>query len=78
LIVNVERVAYQGFDGTNLVADVRDARNSLPVLFLHGGGQTRHAWDASAEIVAAEGFQSITLDLRSHINTAFGSALSSG
>jgi pimeloyl-ACP methyl ester carboxylesterase len=64
--VNVERVVYQGFGGVNLVADVRGDRDSLPVLFLHGGGQTRHAWDTSAAIVAEEGFQTLTIDLRGH------------
>ena len=37
-----------------------------PVLFLHGGGQTRHAWGRTAEIVAKEGWRTITLDLRGH------------
>lgn len=59
-------MVYQGYHGLNLVADVRGDDDALPVLFLHGGGQTRHAWDTSAEIVAAEGFQTISVDLRGH------------
>jgi pimeloyl-ACP methyl ester carboxylesterase len=37
-----------------------------PVIFAHGGGQTRHAWKTAAEAVAWEGYHSIALDLRGH------------
>jgi pimeloyl-ACP methyl ester carboxylesterase len=33
---------------------------------LHGGGQTRHAWGKSAELVAARGWRTISLDQRGH------------
>jgi pimeloyl-ACP methyl ester carboxylesterase len=33
---------------------------------LHGGGQTRHAWDATARNLADLGWRSITVDLRGH------------
>jgi pimeloyl-ACP methyl ester carboxylesterase len=33
---------------------------------MHGGGQTRHAWGSTAEIIAAQGWRTITLDLRGH------------
>lgn len=62
----VERVLYRGSEDINLVADVRGEPDAWPVLFLHGGGQTRHAWGASAEIVASKGWRTIALDLRGH------------
>ncbi|WP_454163783.1 alpha/beta fold hydrolase [Gordonia iterans] len=37
-----------------------------PLLFLHGGGQTRHSWDRSAADLAARGREVYTLDLRGH------------
>ena len=37
-----------------------------PVLFLHGGGQTRHAWGRTAETVAGDGWRTVALDLRGH------------
>jgi pimeloyl-ACP methyl ester carboxylesterase len=61
-----ERVVFNGFEGLQLVGDVRGDPDAWPVLFLHGGGQTRHAWGATAEIVAAKGWRTITLDLRGH------------
>jgi pimeloyl-ACP methyl ester carboxylesterase len=64
--VSIERVVFHGFDGINLVADVRGDPDAWPVLFLHGGGQTRHAWGKSAELVAARGWRTISLDQRGH------------
>lgn len=62
----VRRVTFKGFEGLELVADERGDPNDWPVLFLHGGGQTRHAWGRTAEEVAANGWRSISLDLRGH------------
>ncbi len=57
---------FEGFEGLRLVADVRGEPEGWPVLFLHGGGQTRHAWGSTAEIVAAQGWRTVALDLRGH------------
>jgi|TARA_R110000796_G_C14566238_1_gene435340 pimeloyl-ACP methyl ester carboxylesterase len=37
-----------------------------PIIFAHGGGQTRHAWRGAAKALAFEGYRSIALDLRGH------------
>lgn len=37
-----------------------------PVIFFHGGGQTRHSWDGAARVVAAAGWYALTVDLRGH------------
>lgn len=36
------------------------------MLFLHGGGQTRHAWGRTAESLAERGFHTICTDHRGH------------
>jgi pimeloyl-ACP methyl ester carboxylesterase len=59
-------MVFEGFEGLHLVADVRGSPDAWPVLFLHGGGQTRHAWGRTAEIVAAKGWRTIAIDLRGH------------
>jgi len=59
-------VSFEGFEGLRLVGDVRGRPDAWPVLFLHGGGQTRHAWGRTAEVVAGRGWRSVTLDLRGH------------
>ncbi len=36
------------------------------MLLLHGGGQTRHAWDQTGEALAGHGMRVVALDLRGH------------
>ncbi len=61
-----ERVVFEGFEGVHLVADVRGDPDGWPVLFLHGGGQTRHAWGSTAARVATQGWKTVALDQRGH------------
>src|SRR5262249_28053119 len=51
--------------GNRLVADVFGTHGP-PVLLLHGGGQTRHAWRATAQRVARAGRVAYAVDLRGH------------
>jgi pimeloyl-ACP methyl ester carboxylesterase len=37
-----------------------------PVVLLHGGGQTRHAWEGTARELALAGWNAVTIDLRGH------------
>lgn len=37
-----------------------------PVLFFHGGGQSRNAWIGSAKAVAKAGYYGVSFDLRGH------------
>jgi pimeloyl-ACP methyl ester carboxylesterase len=64
--VDVETTVFEGFEGIRLVGDVRGDPGDPPVLFLHGGGQTRHAWGSAAGTVAAQGWRTVALDLRGH------------
>ena len=59
-------LSFRGADGVTLRADARGDEGAPPVLFLHGGGQTRHAWGGSAAALARDGRCAITLDLRGH------------
>ncbi|MCU1351913.1 MAG: hypothetical protein JWM05_1122 [Acidimicrobiales bacterium] len=61
-----EPIEFEGFEGIRLVADVWGEADAPPVLFMHGGGQTRHAWGSAAARLAAQGWRAITLDLRGH------------
>jgi peroxiredoxin len=60
------RFTVVGHGGVTLVGDRRGDRSSRPVLFLHGGGQTRHSWGGAARRVAAAGWQAVTIDARGH------------
>ncbi len=63
-----ERIGLAG-SGVRLAGD-RWAPDDLPhrgtLLFLHGGGQTRHAWRHSAARFAELGWTSLALDTRGH------------
>ena len=59
-------VRFEGFEGIHLVADVWGDNEAWPVLLMHGGGQTRHAWGSAAGALAAGGWKAVSLDLRGH------------
>jgi pimeloyl-ACP methyl ester carboxylesterase len=56
---------FKGAAGNTLVADVF-GDSGQPVLLLHGGGQTRHAWGRTAEHLARAGALAYALDQRGH------------
>ena len=56
---------FKGAAGNRLVADVYGDAGQ-PVLLLHGGGQTRHAWRRTAEHLARAGATAYALDQRGH------------
>ncbi len=64
--LNPQRVSYQVSDGVNLVGDAWGTNDAAPVLLLHGGGQTRHAWGGTARALAEQGWYAVALDLRGH------------
>jgi pimeloyl-ACP methyl ester carboxylesterase len=53
-------------DGVVIVADAFGNPSNRPVLFAHGGGQTRHSWGKTAQILAAKGWYSLAYDHRGH------------
>jgi pimeloyl-ACP methyl ester carboxylesterase len=52
--------------GIRLAADTFGDPDAPAVLMLHGGGQTRHAWHATATHLADAGWRTIAVDLRGH------------
>jgi len=56
---------FTGAVGNRLVGDLFGDRGP-PVLLLHGGGQTRHAWRATAEQIARAGRMAYAVDQRGH------------
>jgi non-heme chloroperoxidase len=67
----MSRREFIGTAGLVLVGDVCGPEGGRKVLLLHGGGQTRHAWDEAAVAFAAGGAQVVTLDLRGHGESAW-------
>lgn len=52
--------------GRRLALDRYGDPQAPPIVFLHGGGQTRHAWGKAARLVARRGWCAYTLDHRGH------------
>lgn len=66
-----QTLSFVGHDGLDLKAASSGPAEGTPVLLVHGGGQTRRAWRRAAEVIAAEGFHAIALDLRGHGESAW-------
>ncbi|MEW2137717.1 alpha/beta hydrolase [Streptomyces sp. NPDC005409] len=57
---------FVGHGGIPLVADVWGGASAPPLVLLHGGGQTRHAWGRTGPRLAALGWRVVAPDLRGH------------
>jgi len=61
-----EPVTFQGADHVTIAGDAYGDPANPPVILLHGGGQTRHAWGRTAAELADAGWRAYSLDLRGH------------
>jgi non-heme chloroperoxidase len=66
-----EEIRLAGFEGIALVGDAYGEPDAWPVLLMHGGGQTRHAWGGTAAALARAGWRAVSLDLRGHGDSAW-------
>jgi alpha-beta hydrolase superfamily lysophospholipase len=64
---------FTGHNKIKLTADRYGDPTAPTVLFLHGGGQTRHAWAQTATRLAKQGYCAITLDARGHGDSEWSS-----
>lgn len=61
---------FTGSSGNKLVGDFY-GKGERPVLLLHGGGQTRHAFAGTAQELAKAGWTALVLDQRGHGDSAW-------
>ncbi len=52
--------------GLEIAFDAWGPESNRPVLLLHGGGQTRHAWRGAGQALGEAGYRALALDLRGH------------
>ena len=62
----IENLELQVEENLVIRGDRRGSQRDPAVILLHGGGQTRFSWKDTADILAADGWQAITLDARGH------------
>ena len=60
-------------NGVAIAADTYGDPSNQLVLFLHGGGQTRHAWGSAAQELAKLGFYTVCTDHRGHGDSGWSS-----
>ena len=65
-MTQAKALEFQSADGLTLRADAWGDEKNAPVLLLHGGGQTRHAWSGTGQTLAEAGWYAVSLDLRGH------------
>ncbi len=63
--VTPSTATFTGASGNRLAADVF-GDHGRPVFLMHGGGQTRHAWRATANQLAMRGWTAYAIDQRGH------------
>ncbi len=61
-----ERIEFVVESGLRLAADAWGDPGAPPVVLLHGGGQTRHAWAGTAATLAEAGWYALAVDQRGH------------
>jgi pimeloyl-ACP methyl ester carboxylesterase len=59
-------IRVEAADGLHLAADVGGPDDGPTVVLLHGGGQTRHSWARTRQILADAGWRAWAVDLRGH------------
>lgn len=57
---------FESQPGLKLAFESFGPDDGEPVLFAHGGGQTRHSWKGAAETLGQRGWRAVALDMRGH------------
>jgi non-heme chloroperoxidase len=57
---------WRGKGGVRLAGDSWGRPDAPLVVLQHGGGQTRHAWKGTGEVLGAAGYRAIAFDARGH------------
>ena len=65
-MVHMQQQRFDGYSGVSLAADVGGSVELPAVVLMHGGGQTRLSWGATAQTLLTRGYRVLSLDLRGH------------
>ena len=67
---DTKTIELAGRDGLRLAADVVGDPSAPPVVLFHGGGQTRHAWGTTLQVLGQR-WHAYSVDLRGHGDSAW-------
>jgi non-heme chloroperoxidase len=65
-VADPRTVRFRIAERLTIAGDAFGDPGAPPVVLLHGGGQTRHAWGGTAAALAEHGWHALALDLRGH------------
>jgi pimeloyl-ACP methyl ester carboxylesterase len=74
----MQTIKFEIYPNFFIVADTFGNSEDKPVIFLHGGGQTRHSWGDTAKIIAQNGYYALALDARGHGDSSWSESGSYG
>lgn len=66
VISALRELKIEGANGLKLNAEEAGDPSRTPVVLLHGGGQTHHAWAGTAQKLAQAGYYALAYDARGH------------
>jgi pimeloyl-ACP methyl ester carboxylesterase len=64
-VTHSRKIRFRG-DRVILCAEEHGPADGFPVLFFHGGGQSRRSWNGAARLIGAAGYRGLSFDLRGH------------
>jgi non-heme chloroperoxidase len=67
----ITTIRLPGMGGLQLAVDIAGPETGAPVVLLHGGGQTRHAWARAFRRLAEAGYRVLSYDARGHGDSAW-------
>jgi len=70
-VSSVRALNFTGAHGNRLAGEETGPSDGHPVILLHGGGQTRHAWQETGARLGRDGFRAIWIDQRGHGDSAW-------
>lgn len=73
--MNAMPITVAAPDGLRLAGEAHGPADGAPVIFLHGGGQSRSAWRVAAQRLGEAGYRACTMDLRGHGDSDWSEAL---
>lgn len=65
-IVEFMHTQFVTSDDRTLIGDLLGSGSGPAIIFLHGGGQTRHSWDHAMRRATGQGYVALSYDARGH------------
>jgi pimeloyl-ACP methyl ester carboxylesterase len=65
-LMELQDFAFEGAEGLTLRGSCAGDQAAPTLIYLHGGGQTRHSWEGAMQLALRGGYRVISYDARGH------------